>query len=65
MEDLELTPDDVVRLAKAAGLPVSPEDLPEVTVRINALLEGVAAWSSQPLDGALPIPALPLPTDPT
>ena len=63
VEDVELTADDIARLAKAAGLPVADADLPEVTTRVNALLEGLAAWDGQPLDRVQPVPALPLPAD--
>jgi hypothetical protein len=56
-----LKPEQVATLAQAGGLPVSSEDLPEVTVRVNAFLDQLAALDELPLDSAQPIPALPHP----
>jgi hypothetical protein len=56
-----LTPEQVATLAQAGGLPVSAEDLPEVTVRVNAFLHGLAPLDELPLDSVQPIPALPHP----
>jgi hypothetical protein len=56
-----LTPEQVAVLAQAGGLPVSAEDLPEVTVRVNAFLHGLAPLDELPLDSVQPIPALPHP----
>ena len=60
----ELTPDEVATLARAGGLRVLPEDLPEVTVRVNAFLDGLAALDVLPLETMQPIPALPHPEAP-
>ena len=60
----ELSAEEVATLARAGGLRVLPEDLPEVTVRVNAFLDGLAALDDLPLDTVQPIPALPHPEDP-
>ncbi|HET8568761.1 MAG TPA: hypothetical protein VFM93_07235 [Candidatus Limnocylindria bacterium] len=59
-----LTPEQVATLAQAGGLRVSPDDLPEVTVRVNAFLDGLAPLDALPLATVQPIPALPHPDDP-
>ena len=56
-----LTAEQVATLAQAGGLPVSADDLPEVTVRVNAFLHGLAPLDDLPLDSVQPIPALPHP----
>jgi hypothetical protein len=56
-----LTPEQITTLAEAGGLLVSAEDLPEVTVRVNAFLHGLAPLDELPLDSVQPIPALPHP----
>ena len=56
-----LTPEQVATLAQASGLPVSADDLPEVTVRVNAFLHGLGPLDDLPLDSVQPIPALPHP----
>jgi hypothetical protein len=56
-----LTAEQVAILAQAGGLRVSAEDLPEVTVRVNAFLHGLAPLDELPLDSVQPIPALPHP----
>lgn len=60
----KLTPEEVVTLARAGGLRVLPEDLPEITVRVNAFLDGLAALDDLPLETVQPIPALPHPEEP-
>jgi hypothetical protein len=60
----KLTPEEVATLARAGGLRVLTEDLPEVTVRVNAFLDGLAALDDLPLDTVQPIPALPHPEEP-
>jgi Asp-tRNA(Asn)/Glu-tRNA(Gln) amidotransferase C subunit len=55
----ELTPDQVHALARAAGLPMTSDDLGEVTHRLNALLEALEPLATLPLDGVEPTPVLP------
>ena len=59
----ELSPAEVAAMGRAAGADISAEDLPEVTVRVNAFLEGLAALDELPLDGIAPVPAAPHPTE--
>ncbi|MBI4232990.1 MAG: hypothetical protein HY686_00955 [Chloroflexi bacterium] len=55
----DLAPEQVQALAQAAGLPISnPEDLAEVTHRLNAFLEAMATLDQLPLERLQPIPAL-------
>ena len=60
----KLTPEEVATLARAGGLHVLTEDLPEVTVRVNAFLDGLAPLDGLPLETVQPIPALPHPEKP-
>ena len=60
----KLTPDEVATLARAGGLRVLAEDLPEVAVRVNAFLDGLAPLDDLPLETVQPIPALPHPEKP-
>jgi hypothetical protein len=60
----KLTPEEVATLARAGGLRVLTEDLPEITVRVNAFLDGLAALDGLPLETVQPIPALPHPQGP-
>ncbi len=55
----ELTRDEVSALAAALGLPVTPDDVAEVTHRLNALLEALAPLGDLPLDTVEPAPVLP------
>jgi hypothetical protein len=55
----ELTTDQVSAMAAALGLPVTPEDLVEVTHRLNAFLEALAPLATLPLDTVEPVPVLP------
>lgn len=59
----KLTPEEVSTLARAGGLRVSADDLPEVTVRVNAFLDGLARLDGLPLESVQPIPALPHPQE--
>ena len=52
----DLTQAEVAALASAAGLPVTPDDLVEVTHRLNAFLEALAALAALPLDAVEPVP---------
>lgn len=58
-----LTPEEVATLARAGGLRVLAEDLPEVTVRVNAFLDGLAPLDALPIETVQPIPALPHPEE--
>ena len=60
----KLSAEEVATLARAGGVRLLPEDLPEVTVRVNAFLDGLAALDDLPLDRVQPIPALPHPEAP-
>ncbi|HUG05863.1 MAG TPA: hypothetical protein VMQ78_04950 [Candidatus Limnocylindria bacterium] len=60
----QLTPEEVATLARAGGLRVLTEDLPEVTVRVNAFVDGLAPLDELPLETVQPIPALPHPQEP-
>ena len=57
----DLTQAEVAALANAAGLPMTPEDLVEVTHRLNAFLEALAPLAALPLDAVEPLPFEPLP----
>jgi hypothetical protein len=59
----KLTPEEVSTLARAGGLRVSADDLPEVTVRVNAFLDGLARLDDLPLESVQPVPALPHPQE--
>jgi Asp-tRNA(Asn)/Glu-tRNA(Gln) amidotransferase A subunit family amidase len=48
----DLTPDAVAALAGALGLPAGPDDITEVTHRLNALLEALAPLIARPFDEA-------------
>jgi Asp-tRNA(Asn)/Glu-tRNA(Gln) amidotransferase C subunit len=56
----DLTQAEVAALASAAGLPMTPDDLVEVTHRLNAFLEALAPLAALPLDSVEPVPFLPL-----
>ena len=53
----ELSEAEVAALGRAAGLPILPEDLPEVTVRVNVFVEALTALDELPLDSVQPLPA--------
>jgi hypothetical protein len=55
----ELTAAHVLALAEAVRLPVSPDDLAEVTHRLNAFLEALAHLAVLPLERVEPLPMLP------
>ena len=46
-------------MAASLGLPVTPDDVAEVTHRLNALLEALAPLADLPLDTVEPLPILP------
>ena len=55
----ELTAEQVAAMAAALGLPVTADDIAEVTHRLNALLEALAPLADLPLDTVEPVPVLP------
>ncbi len=55
----DLTRDEVAALAGALGLPAGPDDIAEVTHRLNALLEALAPLADLPLKTVEPVPGLP------
>ena len=55
----DLTQAEVAALANAAGLPMTPEDLVEVTHRLNAFLEALAPLAALPLHTVEPVPFMP------
>ena len=59
----ELSQAEVAAMGRAAGAEIATDDLPEVTVRVNAFLEALAALDSLPLDGTAPVPAAPHPNE--
>ena len=54
-----LTRDEVAVLAGALGLPAGPDDIAEVTHRLNALPEALAPLADLPLETVEPVPGLP------
>ena len=54
-----LTRDEVAALAGALGLPAGPDDIAEVTHRLNALLEALAPLADLPPETEEPVPGLP------
>jgi hypothetical protein len=54
----DLTPEQVGALAAALDLPVTPDDLAEVTHRLNALIEALAPLADLPLETVEPVPVL-------
>ena len=56
----DLTQAEVAALASAAGLPITPDDLVEVTHRLNAFLEALVPLAALPLENVDPVPFLPL-----
>ena len=55
---IDLTTGEIGALAAALGLPVTPEDVTEVTHRLNALIEALAPLTELPLETVEPIPGL-------
>jgi hypothetical protein len=51
----ELTAAQVSAMAAALGLPVTPDDVAEVTHRLNALLEALAPLRDLPLETVEPV----------
>jgi hypothetical protein len=57
----DLTADQIRALAAAADLPVSDDDLPEVTHRVNAFVDALAPLTALPLETVEPLPVAPEP----
>ena len=54
----ELQVSDVKALSDVAGMNVSEEDLPVLTIRLNGIIEMFQILKSLPLDDMEPIPTL-------
>jgi len=52
----DLTTEQVGALAAALGLPVTTDDLAEVTHRLNALIEALEPLAELPLETVEPVP---------
>ena len=52
----DLTTEQVGALAAALGLPVMPDDVAEVTHRLNALIEALEPLAELPLETVEPVP---------
>ena len=57
----ELSPEQIRALAGVAGLPMTDDDLAEVTHRVNAFLEALAPLATLPLETVEPLPLDPEP----
>jgi Asp-tRNA(Asn)/Glu-tRNA(Gln) amidotransferase C subunit len=55
----DLTTDEVAALAAALSLPLTPDDLTEVTHRLNALVEALEPLVELPLETVEPVPVPP------
>jgi hypothetical protein len=55
----DLGPTDVRALVAAAGLPLTDDDLREVTHRINAFVDALAPLAELPLEAVEPLPLAP------
>jgi Asp-tRNA(Asn)/Glu-tRNA(Gln) amidotransferase C subunit len=55
----DLTIDEVAALAASLALPVTPDDLTEVTHRLNALVEALEPLAELPLETVEPVAGLP------
>ena len=52
----DLTTEQVGALAAALGLPVTSDDVAEVTHRLNALIEALAPLTELPIETVEPVP---------
>ena len=52
----DLTTEQVGALAAALGLPATPDDIAEVTHRLNALIEALEPLAELPLETVEPVP---------
>jgi hypothetical protein len=55
----DLTTDEVEALAQSLGLSPTPDDLVEVTHRLNAMRDALAPLAGLPLDTVEPAPPAP------
>ncbi len=46
-------------MARAVGLPLTDEDLAEITHRLNAFIEALSPLAALPLDRVEPLPIMP------
>ena len=58
----ELSRDHVRQLAAALGVPVTDEDVAEITHRLNGFLQALAPVAELPLDAEEPVPMWPEPS---
>ena len=58
---IDLTEDQLLGMARIAGLHIPDEDVVPLTLRLNALLEASAALDQFPLEDVLALPTLPHP----
>jgi hypothetical protein len=58
---VDLSAEHVRNLAQALGLDLTPEDLTEITHRLNGFLDALAPLQGLPLDTVEPVPAPPEP----
>jgi hypothetical protein len=58
----DLTTEQVAALAAAAGVPLPPDDVVEVTHRLNGLLDALTPLADLPLETVEPLPAPPDPS---
>jgi Asp-tRNA(Asn)/Glu-tRNA(Gln) amidotransferase C subunit len=55
-EDLNISQEDVAHLARLYGLPLTEEDLPEITVRLNLLFDELGNLNRLDLSQKDPLP---------
>ena len=60
---IDLTADQMLGMARIAGLHIPDEDVVPLTLRLNALLEASEALDQFPLEEVLALPALPHPSE--
>lgn len=53
---VELSSEEVMALARSVNLPISEDDLLDVTHRLNAMLEGIETIDHPALDEVVPYP---------
>ena len=60
---IDLTEDQMLGMARIAGLHIPDEDVVPLTLRLNALLEASEALDQFPLEDVLALPTLPHPSE--